>query len=143
MQSTWRCCGESCCACGAGRTTSSLKDTSICQACGAAAVIVASVPQASRCAGRPEPTRERRRAAIALRDLIHAVLLCPSKDSVMEVEMKLAIALLALTAGFVAASTGEATAVVYCHYINYPVGCVVRPGVVLRPRPVARAVVTP
>jgi hypothetical protein len=36
-----------------------------------------------------------------------------------------------------------AAAIVYCQYVNYPVGCVVRPGVVLRPRPVARAVVTP
>lgn len=61
----------------------------------------------------------------------------------METEMKLAIVLSALAVGFVAASTEEARAVVYCQYINYPVGCVVRPGVVLRPRPVARAVVTP
>nr|WP_237050369.1 hypothetical protein [Microvirga ossetica] len=44
-------------------------------------------------------------------------------------------------AGFVAASTEEARAVVYCQYVNYPVGCAVRPGVVLRPRPVARAAV--
>ncbi len=57
--------------------------------------------------------------------------------------MKLLIALSALMAGFIAASTEEARAVVYCQYINYPVGCVVRPGVVLRPRPVARAAVTP
>ena len=57
--------------------------------------------------------------------------------------MKLAIALAALAVGFVAASTEEARAVVYCQYISYPVGCIVRPGVVLRPRPVARAVVTP
>ena len=33
-----------------------------------------------------------------------------------------------------------ANAVVYCQYVSYPAGCVVRPGVVLRPRPVARAV---
>jgi hypothetical protein len=57
--------------------------------------------------------------------------------------MKLPIALSALLAGFVVVSTDEASAVVYCQYINYPVGCVVRPGVVLRPRPVARAVATP
>ena len=58
--------------------------------------------------------------------------------------MKLSIALSALMiTGFVAASTEKASAVVYCQYIEYPVGCVVRPGVVLRPRPVARAVVTP
>lgn len=48
-----------------------------------------------------------------------------------------------LVIGFVAASTDKASAVVYCQYVEYPVGCVVRPGVVLRPRPVARAVVTP
>lgn len=57
--------------------------------------------------------------------------------------MKLLIALSVLLAGFVAAGSEEARAVVYCQYVNYPVGCVVRPGVVLRPRPVARAVVTP
>lgn len=43
-------------------------------------------------------------------------------------------------AGFNVAGTKEASAVVYCTYIGYPVGCVARPGVVLRPRPVARAV---
>jgi len=58
--------------------------------------------------------------------------------------MKLLIALSALLiVGFVTASTEQASAVVYCQYIAYPVGCVVRPGVALRPRPVARAVVTP
>jgi len=58
--------------------------------------------------------------------------------------MKLSIALSALLViGFVAVSTEHASAVVYCQYVSYPVGCVVRPGVVLRPRPVARAVVTP
>lgn len=58
--------------------------------------------------------------------------------------MKLSIALSALlVTGFVFASTEKASAVVYCQYVEYPVGCVVRPGVVLRPRPVARAVVTP
>ena len=45
-----------------------------------------------------------------------------------------------VVAGFSTASTKEAAAVVYCTYIGYPAGCVVRPGVVLRPRPVARAV---
>ncbi|WP_349631429.1 hypothetical protein [Bradyrhizobium sp. BR 10289] len=34
-----------------------------------------------------------------------------------------------------------AGAVVYCQYVGYPVGCVARAGVVLRPRPVARAAV--
>jgi len=60
--------------------------------------------------------------------------------------MKLSIAISAsalLVAGFVAASTERAGAVVYCQYVDYPVGCSVRAGVVLRPRPVARAAVTP
>jgi len=34
-----------------------------------------------------------------------------------------------------------ANAVVYCQYVSYPAGCVARPGVVLRARPVARAAV--
>jgi hypothetical protein len=34
-----------------------------------------------------------------------------------------------------------ANAVVYCQYTAYPTGCVARAGVVLRPRPVARAAV--
>lgn len=44
-----------------------------------------------------------------------------------------------VVAGFSTAGTKEASAVVYCTYVGYPAGCVVRPGVVLRPRPVARA----
>lgn len=57
--------------------------------------------------------------------------------------MKLPIAISALlVAGFVAAGTERAGAVVYCQYVEYPVGCTVRAGVVLRPRPVARAAVT-
>ena len=55
--------------------------------------------------------------------------------------MKLSIALAAvLITGFVTASTEKASAVVYCQYVDYPVGCVARPGVVLRARPVGRAV---
>ena len=38
-------------------------------------------------------------------------------------------------------SPGPAKAVIYCQYVDYPVGCVARAGVVLRPRPAARAVV--
>ncbi len=56
--------------------------------------------------------------------------------------MKLSIALAAtslLVTGFTTVSTKEASAVVYCTYVGYPAGCVVRPGMVLRPRPVARA----
>ena len=36
-------------------------------------------------------------------------------------------------------SSGPAAAVVYCQYVDYPPSCIARPGVVLRPRPVARA----
>jgi len=58
--------------------------------------------------------------------------------------MKLSIALSALlVAGFVVASIEPASAVIYCSYVGYPSGCVARAGVVLRPRPVARAAVTP
>lgn len=46
-------------------------------------------------------------------------------------------ALLGLTGVIV--SSEPAGAVVYCQYVNYPPSCVARPGVVLRPRPVARA----
>jgi hypothetical protein len=48
-----------------------------------------------------------------------------------------------LVAGFLAAGTERADAIVYCQYVGYPVGCAARPGVVLRTRPVARAVATP
>jgi len=58
--------------------------------------------------------------------------------------MKIPVALSALLITvFMAASSEPASAVVYCQYVSYPAGCIVRPGVVLRPRPVARAVVTP
>jgi hypothetical protein len=58
--------------------------------------------------------------------------------------MKLSMTLSAvLVTGFMAASTEQASAVIYCQYVSYPTGCIVRPGVVLRPRPVARAAVTP
>jgi hypothetical protein len=56
-----------------------------------------------------------------------------------EISMKLRIAIAAalLTTGFVATPTDQASAVVYCSYVGYPSGCIVRPGVVLRTRPVA------
>ena len=38
-------------------------------------------------------------------------------------------------------SPAPASAVVYCQYVGYPTGCVARAGVVLKPRPVARAAV--
>jgi hypothetical protein len=45
--------------------------------------------------------------------------------------------------GFAAVTLNPAPAgaVVYCQYVGYPPSCVARPGVVLRPRPVARAAV--
>jgi hypothetical protein len=58
--------------------------------------------------------------------------------------MKLAIALaatLSVATSFLTSSTQEASARVYCTYVGYPAGCIVRSGVVLRPRPVARAAV--
>ena len=50
-----------------------------------------------------------------------------------------ASALLGLTAA--ALTPAPAKAVIYCSYVGYPAGCVARAGVVLRPRPVARAAV--
>jgi hypothetical protein len=43
--------------------------------------------------------------------------------------------------GAVTLSPAPAQAVIYCSYVGYPVGCVARAGVVLAPRPVARAAV--
>ena len=52
--------------------------------------------------------------------------------------MKLSIALSTLlVAGFVLASSREASAVIYCQYVPYPVGCIARTGVVLVARPIA------
>ena len=49
--------------------------------------------------------------------------------------MKIGMSLYAvLIIGIVALTTDAANAVVYCQYIDYPVSCVARPGVVLRPR---------
>jgi hypothetical protein len=53
--------------------------------------------------------------------------------------MKFLLAFLGILSGgmVMLATTEPAQAVVYCTYIGYPAHCVVRPGVVLRPRPVA------
>ena len=48
---------------------------------------------------------------------------------------------LVLALAGVTLSPAPASAVVYCQYVSYPAGCVARAGVVLRPRPVARAAV--
>ena len=58
--------------------------------------------------------------------------------------MKLSIAVAAtalLAAGFITTSTEKAGAVLYCTYVGYPTGCVVRPGVALYPRPAVRGAV--
>ncbi|MGY3608351.1 MULTISPECIES: hypothetical protein [unclassified Bradyrhizobium] len=48
--------------------------------------------------------------------------------------MKRSIALSAsLIVGFSAASTGSASAVIYCQSVGYPANCVVRPGVIVAP----------
>ena len=60
------------------------------------------------------------------------------EDAKMKFSISISLAAL-LMVGFVAAGTEEANAVVYCSYVGYPSGCIVRPGVVLRARPVARA----
>ncbi|WP_456632463.1 hypothetical protein [Bradyrhizobium sp. URHC0002] len=57
--------------------------------------------------------------------------------------MRLSISLSALLIAGVSVSSEPASAVVYCQYVSYPAGCIVRPGVRLVARPVARAVVTP
>ena len=57
--------------------------------------------------------------------------------------MKIKIAVVSfafLAIGFVTTTPNAANAVVYCTYVGYPAGCVAKAGVVLRPRPVARAV---
>jgi hypothetical protein len=66
----------------------------------------------------------------------------PLRETKMKMKLSIALSTLLIT-GFLAASSQQASAVVYCQYVSYPAGCIVRPGVVLRPRPVARAVVTP
>jgi hypothetical protein len=52
----------------------------------------------------------------------------------------LAFTVLLAAAGMLVGS-GPARAVVYCQYVDYPPSCIARAGVVLRPRPVARAAV--
>ena len=59
-------------------------------------------------------------------------------EAVMKNATIFSLALLAL--GIAAAARDVANAVVYCQYISYPANCVVRPGVVLRVRPVVGTV---
>ena len=46
-----------------------------------------------------------------------------------------AIQLGLVAAAILMANAGSADAVVYCKYVGVPQGCIVRPGVVLRPAP--------
>jgi hypothetical protein len=48
---------------------------------------------------------------------------------------------ISLAAAAVLIEARPAAAIVYCQYVDYPPSCVARAGVVLRPRPVARAAV--
>jgi len=61
----------------------------------------------------------------------------------MKLSIGISAMLVMLAGGFVAAGTQQAHAIIYCQYVDYPAGCTVRAGVVLRARPVARAAVTP
>jgi hypothetical protein len=70
----------------------------------------------------------------------------PLRTLMEDLNMKLRIGIAAaamLATGFVTAMPEPASAVMYCTYVGYPAGCVGRPGVVLRARPVARAAVRP
>lgn len=60
-----------------------------------------------------------------------------------KIRIALTASALLVAGGMFFGTTEPADAVVYCQYVSYPAGCVVRPGVVLRPRPVARAAVRP
>ena len=53
----------------------------------------------------------------------------------------MAASFLLAVAGVTLSPAPAGAAVVYCQYVDYPHGCVARAGVVLRPRPVARAAV--
>ncbi len=53
------------------------------------------------------------------------------------------VVLMGAIAGMTVTTSGPAHAVVYCQYISYPANCVVRPGVRLVARPVARVAARP
>ena len=77
---------------------------------------------------------------ISVVQMINETIYWPSKGRIKMVKLSIVLSALLIT-GFMVASSEQANAVVYCQYVAYPAGCVVRPGVVLRPRPVARAAV--
>jgi hypothetical protein len=59
----------------------------------------------------------------------------------MKYALTLSVALMSVVGAIAVLAPGPAQAVVYCTYIDYPANCVVRPGVRLVARPVARAAV--
>jgi hypothetical protein len=54
----------------------------------------------------------------------------------MKTKSVMVLAVFFLSSGFVTVSTKDANAVAYCQCISYLAGCIARPGVVLRPRPI-------
>jgi hypothetical protein len=65
----------------------------------------------------------------------------PTRVSIKSVTVTGIAASVLLGLAGVTLSPVPAKAVIYCSYVGYPHGCVARAGVVLRPRPVARAAV--
>lgn len=61
----------------------------------------------------------------------------------MKYALTLFAVLIGAIAGMAVTTSGPAHAVVYCQYINYPANCIVRPGVRLVARPVARVAARP
>jgi hypothetical protein len=59
----------------------------------------------------------------------------------MKYSLTLSAALMSVVGAIAVLTPGPAQAVVYCTYIDYPANCVVRPGVRLVARPVARTAV--
>jgi hypothetical protein len=74
----------------------------------------------------------------AVRSNVAKIYVARSPNSFRTLHMtKLKLTLVAISAlGGLAVATDAANAVVYCTYIGYPVGCVVRPGIPLVARPV-------
>ena len=66
---------------------------------------------------------------------------CTKRLSIKSVKVAGIAASVLLGFAGVILSPAPAEAVVYCQYVSYPAHCIVRAGVVLRPRPVARAAV--
>src|SRR6516165_3173521 len=87
----------------------------------------------TRCKGVSRRLSARRMRSITMRPRKH---LSIKSVTVVGIAASVLLGLAAVTL-----SAAPAGAVVYCQYVDYPQGCVARAGVVLRPRPVARAAV--